>query len=147
MVWLDEKQTSHATSIGDWFMVQRILLVDDEVYTRELYEELLRGEGFDVVAVGDGEVGLVEAVKGGFDLILLDIIMPKKDGVSFLREYNAIKPQKPNGSIVMLTVLGEEPVIKSCLELGAAGYLIKSELTPDQVLKEVKTYLSSSVQT
>ena len=125
-------------------MVPRILLVDDEVYTRELYEELLRGEGYDIVAVADGEAGLVEAIKGGFDLILLDVVMPKKDGISFLREYQMLKPQKPNGKIVMLTVLGEDPVIKSCLEMGASGYLIKSELTPDQVLAEVKNYLSVS---
>lgn len=122
-------------------MTSRILLVDDEAYTRELYEELLKGEGYDIVAAEDGATALVHAVKGGFDLILLDIIMPKKDGISFLREYNTLKPQKPNGPIVMLSVLGEDPIIKSCLELGAAGYLIKSELTPDQVLKEVRAYL------
>jgi len=123
------------------YMIQRILLIDDEAYTRELYEELLKGEGYEVVAAEEGEAGLVEAVKGGFDLILLDIIMPKKDGVSFLREYQTLKPQKPNGKIVMLTVLGEDALIKTCLELGAAGYLIKSELTPDQIIAEIKNYL------
>jgi len=128
-------------------MTQRILLIDDEAYTRELYDELLRGAGYEVVAVVDGQIGLGEAVKGGFDLILLDIIMPKKDGVSFLREYQTVNPQKPNGKIVMLTVLGEDPIIKSCLELGASGYLIKSELTPDQVLKEIKTFLPTAIQT
>ena len=124
-------------------MAGRILLVDDEAYTRELYEELLRGEGYDVVAAGDGEAGLLEGMKGGFDLILLDVIMPKKDGISFLKEYKALKPTRPNGKIVMLTVLGEDPIIKSCLELGASGYLIKSELTPDQVLNEIKGYLQT----
>lgn len=122
-------------------MVQRILLIDDDVYTRDLYDELLRGEGYEVVVATDGEAGLVEAIKGGFDVILLDIIMPKKDGVSFLKEYKTIAPQRPNGKIVMLSVLGEDPIIKSCLELGATGYLIKSELTPDQVLAEVKGFL------
>lgn len=122
-------------------MAQRVLLIDDDVYTRELYEELLRSEGYDVVAVADGEAGLAQAVQGGFNLILLDIIMPKKDGLTFLKEYKTLKPQNSNGPIVMLTVLGEDPIIKSCLELGASGYLIKSELTPDQVLVEVKGYL------
>lgn len=125
-------------------MAQRILLIDDDIYTRELYEELLRGDGYEITAVGDGESGLVEALKGGFDLILLDIIMPKKDGVTFLKDYTTLTPQKPNGQVVILSVLGEDPIIKSCLELGAVGYLIKSELTPDQVLKEVKGYLQNS---
>ncbi|MBI2036121.1 response regulator [Candidatus Microgenomates bacterium] len=124
-------------------MVHRLLLADDEAYTRELYEELLKGEGYDVVAVADGEAAFLEAVKGGFDLILLDIIMPKKDGVTFLKEYKTLKPQKPNGQIVMLSVLGEDAIIKTCLELGAAGFLIKSELTPDQVIKEVQGYLEN----
>ena len=123
-------------------MAKRILLVDDEVYTRELYEEILKGAGYEVVAVGDGETALAQAAKGGFDLILLDIIMPKKDGVTFLKEYKVIQPQNPNGKIVILTVLGQDPIIKSCLELGANGYLIKSELNPDQILKEVQEYLS-----
>lgn len=122
-------------------MVHRILLADDEQYTRELYEELLKGEGYEVVAVGDGEAAFLEAVKGGFDLILLDIIMPKKDGVTFLKEYKTLKTQQPNGQIIMMSVLGEDAIIKTCLELGAAGYLIKSELTPDQILKEVAGYL------
>ncbi len=122
-------------------MVHRILLADDEAYTRELYEELLKGEGYEVVAVGDGEAAFLEAVKGGFDLILLDIIMPKKDGVTFLKEYKTLKPQNSNGQIIMMSVLGEDAIIKTCLELGAAGYLIKSELTPDQILKEIAGYL------
>src|SRR3989338_3096037 len=121
-------------------MATRILLIDDDPYTRELYEELLKGEGYEVVATVDGEAGLSEAAKGGFNLILSDIIMPKKDGVAFLKAYKEVAPQQPNGPIIMLSVLGEDPIIRSCLELGAAGYLIKSELTPDQVVKEVQGY-------
>lgn len=120
----------------------RILLVDDETYTRELYEELLKDEGYEVVTADNGEAALTEATKGGFDLILLDIIMPKKDGVSFLKEYKTTVPQNPNGQIIMLSVLGGDPVIKSCLELGASGFLIKSEITPDKLLAEVKNYLA-----
>ena len=126
-------------------MAAKILLVEDETYTRELYDDLLKEEGYDVVAVADGEAALTEADKGGFDLLLVDIIMPKKDGLGFLKDYQAIKAQNPNAKIVMLTVLGEDAIIKSCLELGAVGYLLKSELTPDQVLAEVKNYLTKPV--
>jgi DNA-binding NarL/FixJ family response regulator len=88
---------------------------------------------------------LVEALKGGFNLILSDIIMPKKDGVTFLKEYGEKTPDNPNGPIVMLTVLGQDPIIKSCLQMGASGFLIKSELTPDQVLKEVRGYITNYI--
>lgn len=122
----------------------RILLVDDDIYIRELYEDLLKDEGYEIVTAGDGEQALQEALKGGFDIILMDIIMPKKDGITFVKEYMKQTPQKPNGKIVMLTVLNEDPLIKSCLEQGASGYLIKSQLNPDQILKEIKLYLDKS---
>ena len=122
----------------------RILLVDDEAYTRELYQELLTAEGHEVVAAVDGEAALAHALQGGFDLILMDIIMPKKDGVGFLKEYKEGLKTKPNGPIVMLTVLEQDSIIKSCLELGAGGYLVKSELTPDKFLEEVNGYLTKA---
>lgn len=122
-------------------MAQRILLVEDDKYTRELYEDLLKGEGYDVTSAEDGELGFEKAIEGGFDLILLDIIMPKKDGVSFLKLYQTQQPTKPNGKIVMLTNLNDDSMIKSCFNLGAVGYLMKSELTPDQIIKETKNYL------
>lgn len=120
----------------------KILIIDDDTYIRELYKEILTSAGYQVIAADNGEAGLEEAAKGGFDLILSDIIMPKKDGLGFLKDYQVLRLQNPNAKIVMLTVLGEDSIIKSCLELGAIGYLIKSELTPDQVLNEVKNYLA-----
>lgn len=125
-------------------MAQRILLVEDDKYTRELYEDLLKGEGYDVTCAEDGETGFEKAIEGGFDLILLDIIMPKKDGVSFLKLYQNSTPAKPNGKIVMLTNLNDDSMIKSCFSLGAVGYLMKSELTPDQIIKETKNYLAKA---
>ena len=122
-------------------MAQKILIVEDDVYTKELYQEILKDKGFETVGASDGEAGLSEALKGGFDLILLDIMMPKKDGITFLKEYQAAKPTQPNGKIVVLSNVGEDTIIKTCLELGAAGYLIKSSLTPDEILKEIKNYL------
>lgn len=125
-------------------MSKRILLIDDELNTRELYADVLRGDGYEVVTAENGQIALTDAMKGGFDLILLDIIMPKKDGVTFLKEYKTLTPQSKNGPIVMLTVLGDDPIMKTCLESGAVGFLIKSELTPDQVSKEVKAYLTTT---
>src|SRR5258708_10270275 len=115
-------------------MKKKILLIDDDTYTRELYHDLLVNEGYDVIAVSNGEQGLVEAVNGGFNLILLDVIMPKMDGLSFMREYTVLQPNLQNGPLIMLTVLEDESIIKGCLALGAAGYLIKSALTPEDII-------------
>jgi DNA-binding response OmpR family regulator len=122
--------------------VGKILLVEDDQFTRELYESLLRDEGYDIESVADGELGLEKAVQGGYDLILLDIMLPKKDGITILKELNNAGARKKNGKIVMLTVLDQDEFIKAAFQLGADGYLMKSALTPDGVLSEVRAFLS-----
>jgi DNA-binding NarL/FixJ family response regulator len=70
--------------------------------------------------------------------------MPKMDGMTFIKQYRDFQPHVPNGPLVILSVLDDEEIIRGCLALGAAGYLIKSELTPDELLKEIESYLSSN---
>lgn len=121
---------------------KRILIVEDDQFLREFYEELLQSEGFTVDLAADGEIGLTKLREGGYDLILLDIMLPKKDGLQILRELrDGPEPPKRNGPIVVLTNLGQDSVIKMSFELGAAGYLIKSALNPNQVLSEIHAYL------
>ena len=123
---------------------KRILIVEDDQFLREFYQELLQGEKFQVEIAEDGEVGLTKAKQGGFSLILLDIMMPKKDGLQVLRELKLAPPAVPNGPIVVLTNLGQDVVIKQCFEMGASGFLIKSAMNPDQVLTEVHSYLQKT---
>jgi len=123
---------------------KRILIVEDDQFLREFYQELLQGEKFQVEIAEDGEVGLAKAKQGGFSLILLDIMMPKKDGLQVLRELKLAPPANPNGPIVVLTNLGQDIVIKQCFDMGASGFLIKSAMNPDQVLTEVHAYLQKT---
>lgn len=121
---------------------QRILVVEDDKLLKDLYVELLRGEGFIAESAVDGQEGLDKIQAGGYDLILLDIMLPKKDGLTILEELKQSPPAVLNGPIVILTNLGQDEAIKRALNSGAAGYLIKSALTPDQVLHEVRTFLA-----
>ncbi|HEX7455904.1 MAG TPA: response regulator [Candidatus Nanoarchaeia archaeon] len=123
-------------------MAQRILVVEDDQFLRELYDELLREEGYEVDLSTDGEEGLSKMLKGGYDLVLLDIMLPKVDGLEVLRRVGKQRPEKPNGSIVLLTNLGQDSIIKEGFDLGASGYLIKSAMNPDQVLSEIKVFLT-----
>lgn len=123
-------------------MAQKILVVEDDKFLRELYDELLKEEGYEVTLAEDGEKGLAQIQKGGFDLILLDIMLPKIDGLEILRRVKNKPPEKQNGSTVLLTNLGQDSIIKEGFSLGASGYLIKSAMNPDQVLSEVKVFLS-----
>lgn len=134
---MDNEQSSSDTQNKS----KKILIIEDDQFLREFYQELLQSEGFSVDVAGDGEMGFQKAHIGGFNLILLDLMLPKKDGLQILRELKLSPPQAQNGPIVVLTNLGQDAIINECLKLGAQGYLIKSAMNPDQVLSEVNSYL------
>lgn len=119
---------------------QRILVVEDDLFLRELYTDILSGEGYSVDAVADGEAALEKMKVGGYSLVLLDIIMPKMDGLSVMRQLQNDKPQAPNKCVIFLTNLDKDEEIKTALQLGN-GYLIKSQITPGSLVKEIKVYL------
>ncbi|MDD5147216.1 MAG: response regulator [Candidatus Daviesbacteria bacterium] len=123
---------------------KKILLVEDDQFLREFYQELLQAEGYFIDVAADGEVGLSKIQSNEYNLILLDIMLPKKDGVQILRDLKLKPAKSSNLTVVILTNLGQDSVVKECFDLGAAGYLIKSALNPDQVLTEVKSYLQKS---
>ena len=123
---------------------KKILIVEDDQFLREFYQELLQSEGFIVDVAADGDDALSKASAGGYALILLDIMLPKKDGLQILRDLKISPPREANGPIVVLTNLGQETIIKQSFALGAGGYLIKSALDPAAVLTEIKSYLQKN---
>lgn len=126
---------------------KKILIVEDDQFLREFYEELLAAQGFEVDSAADGEIAETKISAGGYDLVLLDIMLPKKDGLQILRDIKVSPPQVSNGPIVVLTNLGQDAIIKSCFDMGASGYMIKSALDPNQVLNEINNYLASVAKT
>lgn len=118
----------------------KILLVEDDTFIRELYEDLLSEEGFTVKSVEDGVEAKNLLEKESFDVTLLDIMLPRLDGMTLLKEADE-KMRQNMGSVILLTNLGQDAVIKEGFKSGAKGYLIKSALTPDEVLREVKSFL------
>jgi len=119
----------------------KILIVDDDLYIRELYEEVFKDAGFDVSTAFDGEEGFNKMQKGGYDVILLDVMMPKLDGIGVLTKLQTTPPLVKNGPILLLTNLAHETVIQDAIKKGAAGFLIKTDVTPDILIAKVKEYL------
>ena len=117
--------------------MKKILLVEDDTFIRDMYEETLGDSGYEVVVAVDGQEGLEKLKSDTFDLVLLDIMMPKLDGLQVLKEFDGQIPS----TVVMLTNLGQEQVIKNALGMGAAGYLIKSELDPSQIVQKVEEFV------
>lgn len=122
----------------------KILVIEDDQFLRDLYTELLTGEGYNVQVGVNGEEGFAKISEGGYDLVLLDIMLPKIDGLEVLRRVKNQPPKVANGPIILLTNLGQDAIIKEAFALGATGYIIKSAMTPDQVLAEVKVFLKKS---
>ena len=122
---------------------KKILIVEDDQFLREFYQELLAGEGYNVDIAEDGEIAEAKIKTISYKLILLDIMLPKKDGVQILEDIRK-NPVSNLGQIIVLTNLGQDEIIKKCFELGAAGYMIKSALNPEQVLEEIRNYVKAS---
>ena len=98
-----------------------ILLADDDVELCEMLTQYLVAEGFAVEAVHDGDTALARASNGRFDLLVLDVMMPRKKGFDVLRELRA-HAQTP---VLMLTARDEDVDSIIGLELGADDYLAK----------------------
>jgi DNA-binding response OmpR family regulator len=126
-----------------WFM-SKILLVDDDLYIRELYLEILKNAGYEVEVAVDGKDGFDKIIAGGYDLILLDVMMPYLDGIGILKRLEEEKPQKNNGPIILLTNLAYDPVMKEAMDRGAVACLYKAEMNPDEFLKNVTEHVRKS---
>lgn len=121
--------------------MKKVLVVDDDQYIRDIYREVLEGEKYQVETAVDGQEGLLKAQEGGYDLILLDAMMPKVDGLGVLKGLKENPPKVENKAIILLTNLAHDKVIDEAMENGATSYLIKSEMNPDQFLQNIKKFL------
>lgn len=122
-------------------MNKKILVIDDDLYIRELYQEILVSAGFSVSTAIDGEDGLQKLTTDEFDLILLDLMMPKIDGLGVLKALKQDLVKEISSPILLLSNMGKEPVIDEALKNGVADYLVKSDINPDQLLSFIKKYL------
>jgi DNA-binding response OmpR family regulator len=117
-----------------------LLLVEDDEDIRLAYAEVLRDAGYRVLEAADGAVGLEKVLKGDWDLLLLDIMLPGYDGIQILRQMKQ-SSRVTNRPVILLTNLGNEHIINECFDLGADGYLIKSQVLPDKIVAEVSALL------
>ncbi len=109
-------------------MNERILLVEDEAGLRMTLSDRLRSEGYRVETAADGESGLDRAVHGLFDMILLDIMLPKKSGLDVCRDLRQVGFAMP---ILMLTARSQTVDKVLGLKLGADDYLAKPFEIPE----------------
>ena len=120
----------------------RILLVEDELKVARFVQKGLQAEGYDVEVAADGKLGEKKARSDTFDLVLLDILLPKKNGFEILQ---ALRKDKIKIPIIMLTARGTTEDIVSGLDLGADDYLTKP-FAFNELLARVRSHLRRGSQ-
>lgn len=119
---------------------KKILIVEDEATLQKALAEFLAEDGFEVLCASDGEQAVALAKSKKPDLVLLDIILPKKDGYEVLTE---LKNEASTKSIpvILLTNLESPEDIDKAFEKGASTYLVKSNYKLEDIAKKVKETL------
>ena len=118
-----------------------ILLVEDDPLIRKILSDELKVNGFEVEEAADGEACLEALDSKNIDLVLLDIIIPKKDGIAVLRELKQTGkiPQLP---VYILSALSDMEKVAEGIALGARGYFVKQESGREEIIKAVRALFS-----
>jgi two-component system response regulator VicR len=117
---------------------KKILIVDDEPDLRMMFKDILGTFGYQLDEAGDGVECLEKMAKVKYDLILLDLMMPRMDGMEALTRIKQDPDKYGKAPVLILTNLTSDVAIKEGFERKADGYLIKTELTPEQVVREIE---------
>jgi len=119
----------------------KILVVEDDPLMSRMYQKIFTFEGYEVEMAGDGQEGLEKARSVKPTLMLLDIMMPKMNGLQVLEKLKA-DPELKSIPVIMLTNLAGQQDAETALSKGAVKYIVKSEYEPKQVANMVKEILA-----
>ncbi len=120
---------------------RKILLAEDDKFISRAYKDGMERAGFEIIIALDGAEAIKKIKSENPDLILLDLIMPEKNGFEVLEEIK-MDDELKNIPVVILSNLGQDSDIEKGKALGAADYLIKSNLSMKEVIEKVKFHLA-----
>ncbi len=121
----------------------KVLLVEDDVNLRDIYYARFQAEGYDLAVAANGEEALALAVKEKPDLIVLDVMMPRISGFDVLDILRST-PETARTKVIMMTALSEESDKQRGKALGVDEYLVKSQVTLEDVVATTKRVLGST---
>lgn len=119
---------------------KKILIIEDEATLQKALSEFLSLEGFEVLNALDGEIGIQKAKAEIPDMILLDIILPKKDGYEVIEDLKREEKTK-NIPIILLSNLGSSEDVEKAFSLGVTNYLVKADYKLEDIAKKIKEML------
>ena len=119
---------------------QKILIIEDDKSLVNLVEQALVSKGFEIILAVDAEEGIDKAILDQPAIIILDILLPGKTGFECLEKLKENSKTK-NIPVIILSNLGQDQEIREGLKLGAADYLVKADLTIDEVATKIIKHL------
>lgn len=127
--------------------MKTILIVEDEFHIQDIYRmAFLKTGRYTIETASDGQEALVKLRAHVYELILLDVMLPKVTGIDVLRAMRAPTSPTRDTPIILITNLGQEDIIKEAFKIGADGYLIKAQFTPQDVVNEVDAFFEQMEQ-
>ena len=119
----------------------KVLMIEEDRFLRKIYRDKLSRLGFDFFEATNGEEGLNKVIAEKPDLVILDLILPRKNGFDVLIDMKSNKNTE-NIPVIILSNLGQESDIQRGLSLGAEAYLIKTEVSLSGVVDQVREQLA-----
>lgn len=119
---------------------KKILIVEDDKFLAKMISRLLESHHYEIVLASSGKEGLLKASAGNINLILLDIMLPDIDGFDLLE---SLKQNEATAKIpvIILSNLGQPEDMQQGRKFGAVDYLIKSDMSLDEVVNKIKKHL------
>ncbi len=121
----------------------KIAIIEDDPTISQMYRMKFESDGFEVRLAANGQIGVEVVEKFQPDIILLDLQMPEMNGTEALRHIRS-KDWGKTIPVIVLTNLGEEEAPREIKELGVHSYIVKANLTPRQVVEQVKSAIKTS---
>ena len=121
----------------------KVLLVDDTEMIVRMYTRALTEAGYEVVTAGDGQAAYDQARNATPDLILMDVMMPNRNGMEALGDLKDNEETK-DIPVIMLSAHEDDQLLMQAMQMGAKRYLVKSRLDPDQVVSITREVLGEN---
>lgn len=119
----------------------KIVIVEDDTNLLDLYAYEFKNLGFDVIKAEDGMQGLASIVSEKPNLVILDVMLPKLDGISMLKELRLTPGDVGRTPVIVLTALSDTSFANEALRLGANEYFVKTDFMPRKMMGKIKKYL------
>lgn len=127
---VSEPQHQSVTTSPNSLRKRRVLIIDDDIYTCEMYATNLRAAGYDVVIADNGITGYDKLSHEPFDVVLLDIMLPQLQGDDVLKKWRRTSPKGSKPPIIILTNYEQDETTRAALIRNADNYIVKASITP-----------------